>query len=114
MAKLYVGNLPYTTDNQQLSDMFAPFGAVVSANIIMDKFSGKSKGFGFVELDTDQSAEAAIAQLNGSEIDGRKIIVSIARPREDRPPGGGGGGGRRDFGNKSFGGRRDDRRSNRF
>lgn len=95
MTKLYVGNLPYNTTNQQLQDHFAQFGTVLSADIIMDKYSGRSKGFGFVEMEDDAAAQAAIEKANGADFSGRNIVVSVARPKEDRPAGGGYGGGNR-------------------
>lgn len=98
MTKMYVGNLPYSVANQDLSQLFESFGQVTSAQVIMDKFTGRSKGFGFVEMESDESAQKAIADLNGYEIEGRKLSVSIARPREDKPrfQGGSSGGFRRD------------------
>ena len=109
MTKLYVGNLPYSTSNQDLQDMFAKFGAVVSAMIITDRYSGRSKGFGFVEMENDEEAQKAIAEVNGVEMDGRAVVVSVARPREERPQGGGFGGGRDDRGGFGGGGRGGDR-----
>lgn len=94
MTKLYVGNLPYDTTNQALQDLFAQFGTVLSADIIMDKYSGRSKGFGFVEIEDDAAAQTAIEKMNGSDMGGRTLVVSVARPREERPAGGGFGGGR--------------------
>jgi len=91
--KLYVGNLKYGVDSSQLQEMFAPHGNVVSAEVISDRETGRSKGFGFVEMATDDEAQAAIAALNGQQVDGRALTVNEARPREDRPRGGGGGGG---------------------
>ena len=96
-AKLYVGNLSYSVTEERLQQHFAQHGSVVSARIITDKFSGRSKGFGFVEMGTDEEAERAIATLNGTEFEGRNIVVSEARPqapRASRPGGGGYGGGR--------------------
>ena len=90
--KLYVGNLTYGVTNSDLEKMFEPFGRVESAQVIMDRDTGRSKGFGFVEMGSDQEAQAAIAGLNGKEIDGRTLTVNEARPKEG---GGGGGGGRR-------------------
>lgn len=75
--------------DQQLQDLFGPFGQVVSAVVIMDKFTGRSKGFGFVEMQNDADAQKAIQELNGSQVEGRAIVVSVARPREDRPQQGG-------------------------
>jgi cold-inducible RNA-binding protein len=94
-TKLYVGNLTYSTNDNTLQALFAPFGEVRSAQVIMDRDTGRSKGFGFVEMGDDQASRAAIAALNGKEIDGRALTVNEARPREDRGGGGGGGGGRR-------------------
>lgn len=93
--------------------MFTPFGTVLSAILITDKYSGRSKGFGFVEIEGDEDAEKAIKELNGSQVGGRALVVSVARPREERPMGGGGyqgggNGGRRDFqrgGDRGRGGR---------
>jgi RNA recognition motif-containing protein len=82
---IYVGNLPWAIDDNALRDMFADFGEVSSANVIMDKFSGRSKGFGFVEMPNDSDAEAAIAALNDKDMNGRNLRVNQAKPREDRP-----------------------------
>jgi cold-inducible RNA-binding protein len=103
--KLYVGNIPYDLTNEDLQDMFKDHGSVLSANIITDKYSGRSKGFGFVEMENDDEAVTAIESLNEKEINGRKILVNEARPREDKPrrPGGGRPGGDR---NDRNGGRR--------
>ncbi|HUQ71871.1 MAG TPA: RNA-binding protein [Planctomycetaceae bacterium] len=95
-TKLYVGNLSYGMNDTALQSLFAPFGAVQSAQVIMDRDTGRSKGFGFVEMGDSQSGQAAIAALNGKEVDGRSLTVNEARPREDR--GGGSGGGRRSGG----------------
>ena len=89
--KLYVGNLPYSLRDSDLQDLFAAHGTVDSAQVIMDRDTGRSKGFGFVEMSSDQEAQAAISALNGRDIDGRNLTVNEARPREE---GGGGGGGR--------------------
>ena len=104
--KLYVGNLSYSVNNSELEQMFAPHGTVESASIITDRDTGRSKGFGFVEMGTDQQAQSAIDALHGKEIGGRSLTVNEARPREDR--GGFGGGGRRDGGGREggFGGGR--------
>jgi RNA recognition motif-containing protein len=91
-AKLYVGSLAYSIDDTKLKDLFAPVGTVVSAQVIMDRDTNQSKGFGFVEMSSDEEAQAAIKELNGKEIDGRTIMVNEARPKEDRSGGGGGGG----------------------
>jgi len=90
--KLYVGNLSYSVSNRDLEAMFAAHGTVESANVIMDRDSGRSKGFGFVEMSNDKEAQAAISALHGKEFDGRALTVNEARPREERS---GGGGGRR-------------------
>ena len=96
-SKIYVGGLPYSATEQQLSTLFAAHGAVQSARIIMDKMTGKSKGFGFVEMATDEEAKAAITALNATQMDGRTLTVNEARPQEPRSGGGrggfGGGGG---------------------
>jgi len=92
---VYVGNLPYGTTSEDLRDLFSAYGEVNSANVISDRDSGRSKGFGFVEMADNASAQAAIENLNGKEIEGRAITVNEARPREERSPrrsGGGGGG----------------------
>jgi cold-inducible RNA-binding protein len=93
--KIYVGNLTYGVTDSALEQMFAPHGAVQSAQVIMDRDTGRSKGFGFVEMGSDQEAQAAIAAMNGKEVDGRSLTVNEAKPREDR---GGGGGGRGGYG----------------
>jgi RNA recognition motif-containing protein len=101
-SKIYVGGLPYSTTEQELSDLFAVHGAVQSARIITDKFTGKSRGFGFVEMATDEEAQKAIAALNATQLGGRTLTVNEARPQEPRSGGGGrggfggGGGGQRD------------------
>jgi cold-inducible RNA-binding protein len=92
--KLYVGNLSYNVSDSDLEQLFAPFGTVQSAQVIMDRDSGRSKGFGFVEMGSDQEAQAAINGLNGTESDGRALTVNEARPKES----GGGGGGRGGYG----------------
>ena len=91
-SKIYVGGLPYSATEQQLSTLFAAHGAVQSARIIMDKMTGKSKGFGFVEMATDEEAKAAITALNATQMDGRTLTVNEARPQEPRSGGGGRGG----------------------
>jgi cold-inducible RNA-binding protein len=82
--KLYVGNLSYETTDNDLQNLFEPHGTVQSAQVIMDRDAGRSKGFGFVEMDSDQQAQAAITALNGHEANGRTLTVNEARPREDR------------------------------
>ena len=101
-AKIYVGGLPYSTTEQQLSDLFAVHGAVASSRIITDKFTGQSRGFGFVEMSSDSEAQAAITALNGTELGGRTLTVNEARPQEPRTGGGPGrsGGGFGDRGAK--------------
>ena len=111
--KLYVGNLSYGVSNNDLEQLFSAHGAVRSAMVVMDRETGRSKGFGFVEMGSDQEAQTAISALHGKEISGRTLTVNEARPKEDGPRGGGGrrdgggfGGGRRDGG--GFGGGRGD------
>ena len=94
-SKLYVGNLSYGTTSSDLEQLFAQHGTVSSAEVIADRETGRSKGFGFVQMGTDEEAQAAIAALNGQQHDGRALTVNEAKPREDRPRGGGGGGGGR-------------------
>ncbi len=93
--KLYVGNLGYSVTSSDLEGLFSPFGSVRSAEVISDRDTGRSKGFGFVEMAADQEAQAAITGLNGKEHDGRGLTVNEAKPREERRGGGGGGGGGR-------------------
>lgn len=103
--KLYVGNLGYNVTKNDLEQMFAAYGTVNSAQVITDRDSGSSKGFGFVEMDSDKEAQAAIAGLNGKSVDGRALTVNEARPQEPRSGGGGGGGyGGRGGGGGGFGG----------
>ena len=101
--KLYVGNLSYSLTSDGLQQLFAAHGKVESAEVIMDRETGRAKGFGFVEMGTDQEAQAAISALNGQEVEGRAIVVNEARPKEPRTGGFGGGGG----GGFGGGGRRD-------
>ena len=91
--KLYVGSLPYSTTEQELSDLFGQHGTVQSAKVITDRYTGKSRGFGFVEMSTEEEAKNAITALNGAPLGGRTLVVNEARPQEKRPYGGGGGGG---------------------
>ena len=104
--KLYVGSLPYSVDDAQLNELAAPYGEVLSSKVIKDKFSGQSKGFGFVEMANDGEADAAIAALNGKEVGGRTLKVNEARPMAPRSGGGGfgGGGGGGGGGGRRFGG----------
>ncbi len=92
MIKLYVGNLPFSTDDSQLRALFEPHGEVVSASIVMDRDTGRPRGFGFVEMSNDNEAKAAIEAMNGQSVDGRAIVVNEAKPRESRGGFGGGGG----------------------
>ncbi len=94
--KLYVGGLPYSTKEEELSDLFAQHGTVASARIMTDKFTGQSRGFGFVEMSSDSEAQAAINALNGTQLGGRTLTVNEARPQEPRGRGMTGVGGRRD------------------
>ncbi|HPR08974.1 RNA-binding protein [Candidatus Saccharibacteria bacterium] len=89
-TKLFVGSLPWAVDDTQLEQLFADFGQVLSAKVIVDRDSNRSKGYGFVEFENDDEAKAAVEKLNGTEVQGRAIVVNEARPREERP--------RRDFG----------------
>ena len=97
---IYVGNLSWNLKDQDLSNLFATHGEVSSAKIVTDKFTNRSKGFGFVEMPNDDQAQAAIAALNGTEVDGRNIVVNESRPKPEGERGGGGGG----FKKRSFGG----------
>jgi RNA recognition motif-containing protein len=106
-AKLYVGGLPYAITEQQLQDLFTQHGTVVSAKVITDKYTGQSRGFGFVEMSTPEEAKKAITALNGTQLDGRSLTVNEAKPQENRSAGGsrfggggGGGGGRSDRGGR--------------
>ena len=92
-TRLYVGNLSYNTTENQLQEIFSEHGPVSAVDLIMDKFNGRPRGFGFVTMETKEGAEAAIQALNGKNIDGRDLTVNEARPREERPPRSGGGGG---------------------
>jgi cold-inducible RNA-binding protein len=92
-TKLFVGNLSFNATENQLQDMFAAHGTVLEVDLIMDKFSGRPRGFAFVTMENKEGADAAVQALNGKSIDGRALTVNEARPREDRPRGGGGGGG---------------------
>jgi RNA recognition motif-containing protein len=94
VMNIYVSNLSFNVTDEDLQDYFAEYGEVSSAKVIMDKFTGKSRGFAFVEMADDEAAKKAIAELDGASVDGRTIGVSVAKPREDRGNGGGGGGNR--------------------
>ncbi len=91
--KLYVGGLPYAATEDKLQEIFSAHGTVESARVITDRFTGRSRGFGFVEMSNEEEAQTAIDSLNGSGLDGRSLTVNEARPQEDRGGGGGGGGG---------------------
>lgn len=94
---MFVGGLPYSVDSEKLKQLFTQFGGVYSAQVIVDRYSNQSKGFGFVEMQSDQEAKSAIQKLNDSEVDGRRINVSVARPKEEQSGGG--------FNNRSGGSR---------
>jgi RNA recognition motif-containing protein len=102
--KLYVGNLAYSVRDDSLQAAFAQFGTVTSAKVMMDRETGRSKGFGFVEMGSDAEAQAAINGMNGQALDGRPLVVNEARPREERPGGFGGGGSRSGGGGGGYGG----------
>jgi RNA recognition motif-containing protein len=103
--KLFVGNLSFQTTENELQDAFAAHGTVMEANLMVDRMTGRPRGFGFVTMSTPEEAQKAIDALNGSQVGGRAITVNIARPREERPPGGGGGRGpRREYGGGGGGG----------
>ena len=90
-TKLFVGNLSFNTTENDLQDAFAAHGTVVETNLMMDRMTGRPRGFGFVTMSTPEEAEKAVQALHGAELDGRPLTVNVARPREERPPGGGGG-----------------------
>ena len=104
-SKIYVGGLPYSASEEQLSELFSTHGSVDSARIITDKYTGQSRGFGFVEMNSESEAKTAIEALNGTQMDGRTLTVNEARPQEPRSGGGGFGGGGR--GGGGGGGRRE-------
>ena len=106
-SKIYVGGLPYSATEQELSSLFAAHGSVESARVITDKFTGQSRGFGFVEMSTGEEANKAIAALNGTQMGGRTLTVNEAKPQEPRSGGGGGDRGRGGFGGGGGGGNRD-------
>ena len=117
-TKLFVGNLSFKTTENDLQDAFAACGTVVETNIMMDRMTGRPRGFAFVTMSSPEEAEKAIEALHGKEFDGRALTVNVARPREDRPPGGGGGGGggrgpRREYGGGGGGGGRGGDRGDR-
>lgn len=107
-TKLFVGNLSFKTTENDLQEAFAAHGSVVEANLMMDRMTGRSRGFAFVTYSTPEEAQKAIDAMHGAQLDGRALTVNIARPREERPPGGGRDRGpRRDFGGGGGGGRRE-------
>lgn len=116
-TKLFVGNLSFKTTENDLQDAFAAHGTVLETNLMMDRMTGRPRGFGFVTMSTPEEAQKAIEALHGAQLDGRPLTVNVARPREERPPGGGGGGGgfrgdrgpRRDFRGGGGGGERRER-----
>jgi len=112
-TKLFVGNLSFNATENQLQDLFAAYGPVTEVDLIMDRFSGKPRGFAFVTMETKEGAEAAIQGLHGKDLDGRALTVNEARPREERAPRGGGGGGGYGGGGGGGGGR-GRRDSNRY
>jgi RNA recognition motif-containing protein len=112
-TKLFVGNLSFNTTENQLQDLFAAHGNVIEVELIMDKFSGRPRGFGFVTMETKEAADAAVQALNGKSVDGRAMTVNEARPREERPRSGGGGGGGGYRGGGDRGGHRGERREYR-
>ncbi len=103
-VRLYVGNLPFTVTEQDLEEIFAQVGKVESSNIVTDRDTGRSRGFAFVEMETQEAADAAIQNFHGRELDGRSLTVNEARPRESRPPRSGGGGGYSGGGGGGYGG----------
>ena len=103
-TKLFVGNISFDTTENDLQDAFAAHGTVIEANLMIDRMSGRPRGFGFVTMSSPEEAQKAIEAMNGVSLGGRNLTVNIARPREDRPPGGGGGGGRRGGGGGYGGG----------
>jgi RNA recognition motif-containing protein len=103
--KLFVGNLSFNTTENDLQDAFAAHGTVKETNLMMDRTTGRPRGFGFVTMGSDEEANKAVEALNGQTLDGRALTVNIARPREERPAGGGGGGGRREYGGSGGGSR---------
>ena len=108
-SRLFVGNLPYQTMDNDLQEYFAAAGVVTSVNVMLDKFTGKSRGFAFVEMSTAEEANKAVEMFHNKEFQGRQLTVNVARPREDRPPrsgGGGGGGGGGGYRGERSGGRR--------
>ena len=106
-TKLFVGNLSFNTTENDLQDAFAAHGTVVEANLMMDRMTGRPRGFGFITMGSPEEAQKAIQAMNGAQLDGRALTVNIARPREERPAGGGGGERRGGYGGGGGGGGRD-------
>src|SRR5213080_2965546 len=106
-TKLYVGNLPFNTTENELQELFSQAGAVQEVTLMQDRFTGKSRGFAFVTMGSDEEAQNAISKLNGQTVEGRELTVNEARPREPRPPGGGGRGYGGGGGGGGYGGRRE-------
>jgi RNA recognition motif-containing protein len=104
-SKLFVGNLSFNTTENDLQDAFAAHGTVLETNLMMDRATGRPRGFGFVTMGSPEEAQKAIDALNGKDLGGRALTVNVAKPREERPGGGGGGGGRREYGGGGGGGR---------
>ena len=102
--KLFVGNLSFNTTENDLQDAFAAHGTVTETNLMMDRATGRPRGFGFITMSSAEEAQKAIEAMNGKDMDGRALTVNIAKPREERAPGGGGGGGRREYGGGGGGG----------
>jgi cold-inducible RNA-binding protein len=102
-AKLFVGNLSFSITENDLQDAFAAHGTVIEANLMMDRATGRPRGFAFITMGSPEEAQKAIAAMNGKELGGRALTVNIARPREERPAGGGGGGGNRGYGGRGGG-----------
>jgi len=104
LKNIFVGNLDFNTSEEELRQMFEAHGQVDRVSIMTDRDTGRSRGFGFVEMTNAEEGDKAIAALNGAQLDGRALTVNVAKPREERAPGGGGGGGRREYGGGSGGG----------
>jgi cold-inducible RNA-binding protein len=105
-SKLFVGNLSFNTTENDLQDAFAAHGTVLETNLMMDRATGRPRGFGFVTMGSPEEAQKAIDAMNGKDLGGRALTVNVAKPREERPGGGGGGGGRREYGGGGGGGGR--------
>ena len=103
-TKLFVGNLSFNTTENDLTSAFGAHGTVVETNLMMDRETGRPRGFGFITMSSPEEAQKAIEAMNGKSVDGRALTVNVAKPREERPAGGGGGGGRREYGGGGGGG----------